>query len=92
MNALVSDSVTGTSEVAEFHRCLGEQLQAGVPLKSPEQAVAVWRRQRPIPPEVVENAAAVQQALDDIRLGDRGRRAEEVSAELRQRFGLAARP
>ena len=84
-------SITVTSEVMEFHRFLGEQLENGSEWKTPEQALAVWRRQRPIPPELVESVAAVQQALDDLRRGDRGRPAEDVSADIRRRLGLAAR-
>lgn len=84
-------SGVATNEVMEFHRFLGVELDKGSAWKTPEQALAVWRRQRPIPPELVESVAAVQQALDDISRGDRGRPAEEVSAEIRQRLGLAAR-
>ena len=91
MSTAVAELTTETNEAVEFHRFLGEQLQKGVKLKSPEKALAAWRQQRPIPAELVESVAEIQQALDDISRGDRGRPSEEVTAEIRQRLGLAAR-
>ena len=91
MSVLASASVTGTDEVTEFHRFLGEQLQEGVPLKSPEQAVAAWRRQRPVPPELAEDVADIREAIDAMRAGETARPAEEIATELRKQLALAAR-
>ena len=91
MNVRVSACVTGTDEVTEFHRFLGEQLQEGIPLKSPEQAVATWRRQRPVPPELADDVADLREAIDAMRAGEPARPAEEISTELRKQLALAAR-
>ena len=91
MSVLASASVTGTDEVTEFHRFLGEQLQEGAPLQSPEQAVAAWRRQRPVPPELAEDVADIREAIDAMRAGEPARPAEEISTELRKQLALAAR-
>ncbi len=84
-------STVATSEVVEFHRFLSDGLQGGSNWKTPEQALAYFRRQRPISKELADSAAEIQQALDEIRQGDCGRPAEEISSEMRRRLGLAAR-
>ena len=84
-------STVATSEVVEFHRFLSDGLQGGSNWKTPEQALAYFRRQRPISKELAESAAEIQQVLDELRQGDSGRPAEEISAEMRRRLGLAAR-
>lgn len=85
-------STVATNEVVEFHRFLSDGLQGGSNWKTPEQALAFFRRQRPISKELVESVAAVQEAVDAMHAGDRGRPAAEVIAEMRQQLGLVQKP
>ena len=84
-------STVATNEVVEFHRFLSDGLQEGSNWKTPEQALAFWRRQRPISKELAESVKAVQEAVDAMHAGDRGRPAAEVIAELRQQLGLMSK-
>ena len=91
MSTAVAEPTTETNEVVEFHQFLSEQIQSGAKLKSLEKALVAWRRQRPVPPELAEDVAALREAIDAMDAGDRGRPAEEVIAEMRQKLALVAR-
>ncbi len=78
-----------TSEVVEFHRFLGDELDKGAEWKTPEQVLAIWRRQRPIPPELAESVAALREAVDAMYAGDDGRPAAVVIAEMRRKLAAA---
>jgi hypothetical protein len=71
------------SELFQFHQFVGEQLGSGRDL-TPEETLDLWRAEHPGDDDTI---AAVQEALDDLAAGDRGRPYEEVLAELRRRYG-----
>lgn len=91
MSTAVAEPTTETNEAVEFHRFLGEQLQGGAKLKTPEQAVAAWRRQRPVPPELADGVTALREAIDAINAGDRGRPVAEVIADARRKLAAMSR-
>lgn len=77
-------------ELEAFQAFLTEKLKNGGPRPSPEEAVDEWRE---LHPEEIdeEEVAAIQEALDDMAAGDRGRPADEVMAELRAKFGFPSK-
>ena len=77
-----------TDELREFHAFLGEKLKNGSAYASPEEALDEWRALHPDPDLFADDSVAIQQALDDMAAGDRGRPADEVIAELRAKYGL----
>ena len=85
-------STAVAEEVLEFHRFLSEEIAKQPEWKTPEQAVAFWRQQRPVPPELAESVAAIRESLDAMYAGDRGRPAAEVIADARKQLALASRP
>ena len=91
MSTVVAEPTTETNEAAEFHRFLGEQLQEGAKLKTPEQAIAAWRRQHPVPPELADGVAALREAIAAINGGDRGLPVAEVIADARRKLAAMAR-
>jgi hypothetical protein len=77
MNSQVAD------ELRQFHAFLGEKLKNGGADLTPEDALEEWRVAHPDSVEFEDDTAAIQEALDDMAAGDRGRPADEVIAELR---------
>ena len=71
-------------ELRAFHEFLGEKLKNGGAELSPEEAVDEWRDLHPDPEYLDEDAAAIQEALDDMANGDKGMPADEAIAELRE--------
>lgn len=75
-------SANSVNELNEFYVFLGDKLKNGGADLSPEEALDEWRELHP-EPEFDDATEAIQEALDDMDAGDRGRPAEEVIAELR---------
>jgi hypothetical protein len=75
-------------ELAAFQAFLTEKLKNGGPRPSPEEVVDEWRDLHPEPEIDEDEVAAIQEALDDMANGDRGRPFEEVMADLRARYNL----
>ncbi|MCE9547917.1 MAG: hypothetical protein K8T25_20795 [Planctomycetia bacterium] len=73
-------------DLKEFHHFLGEKLSHGGGNLSPEEALDEWRVLNPAPEELAESVTAIRRALAEMRAGDRGRAAESVVAEIRQRL------
>ena len=74
------------NELECFHQFVKGKLGSSSPDPSPEDVLSEWRAAHPLPDDFAESAAAVRQALADMLAGDRGRSAEQVIAELRQRL------
>lgn len=74
------------SELSSFHRFISEQLNVGRGDVSPEEALDLWRMQHPDDEAVL----AVQEALEDMEVGDEGMPLEEFDRDFRQRHGLKA--
>ena len=81
-------SVQTTDELQEFHRFISEKLRNGAARLSPEEALDEWRDLHPGPEVDDEEFAAIQEAIDDMAKGDRGRDVDEVIAEIRSQCGL----
>jgi hypothetical protein len=75
-------------ELLSFHQFVGEQLNAGQPCLSPEEALEAWRLQNRSPEEYAEDVQAVREALADMEAGDTGTPAEIYLAEFRKRHNL----
>ena len=78
------------NELESFHQFVKGKLGSSPTDPSPEDVLSEWRAAHPLPDDFSESAVAVQQALADMRAGDRGRPAEQVIAELRQRLESSA--
>ena len=84
-------SAPQTDELREFHRFLTDKLSNGGAQLSPEEVLAEWRQDHPEPEVDEEEVAAIQEAIDDMVAGDRGRPFDEVMAELRAKYGLPSK-
>jgi hypothetical protein len=79
-------------ELRKFHHFLSERLTGGETEMSPEEAVDEWRRLNPEVQAVEDEAAAIQQALEDMANGDQGMPFDEFDREFRKRHNLPALP
>ena len=79
------------NELERFHQFVEGKLGSSSADLSPEDVLSEWRAKHPLPDDLSESVGAVKQALADMRAGDRGRPAEQVIAELRQRLESSAR-
>jgi len=77
-------------QIDSFHSFATEQLRTGGKDKTVDQLYDQWRFENPSPEEFEENVAAIQGAIDDMNNGDTGRDADEVIAEVRNRYNLPA--
>lgn len=78
-------------ELRSFHRFVSERLNGSAGALSPEEALDEWRRSNPSPDALEEDAAAIQEAIDDLAKGDRGMPFEEFDRQFRERHGLPGR-
>ncbi len=78
------------NELERFHQFVEDKLASLSADLSPEEVLSEWRTTHPSPDDLSESVVAVKQALADMRAGDRGRPAEQVIAELRQRLEASA--
>jgi hypothetical protein len=70
------------TQLAEFHRFVGERLQAGARL-TPEEVLEEWQLEcADVRHE--ENVRAVQEALDELAAGDQGTPMEVHLEEMRE--------
>lgn len=76
--------MTTREEVNSFARFALEQLDRGNTDCSMEELYAMWRRENRPSASRVEDVAAVREAIDDFRKGDRGRPARDLGRELRE--------
>lgn len=60
---------TKASDLNEFHRFVGEQLDQGSEL-TPEDCLDLWRANHPSPEELKESVAAVKRALAQVDRGE----------------------
>ena len=76
--------MTSQEQIDSFYRFASEQLAKNGSQKSVDDLYDQWRLQNLSPEESLENIAAVQAAIDDMKNGDDGRDAGEVERELRK--------
>ncbi len=80
------------NELERFHQFVEGKLASCLSTDlSPEEVLSEWRTTHPLSDDLSESVVAVKQALADMRAGDRGRPAEQVIAEIRQRLESSAR-
>lgn len=84
-------SLSVTDELQDFHRFLGAKLSDREVAMSPEEALDEWRRLHAPNESAKEDMAAIQEALDDLRHGDRGVSFAEFDCEFRKRHNLPSR-
>jgi hypothetical protein len=77
-----------TNELLQFRDFIDKKLNNGSNDLSPEEALDEWRETHPEADEAEDTVAAIQEALDDMANGDRGRSADELIAEIRSQYGL----
>lgn len=75
-------------ELVSFHQFISEQLSAGPPDLSPEEALEVWRLQNRTPEEYATDVQAIREALADMDAGDTGTPVEVFLEEFRKRHKL----
>ena len=73
-------------QIESFYRFANEQIEADDFDKSSDDLYHEWRSIHQTSAEFRENVAAIQEALDGMRNGDKGRPAEALVAELRERL------
>lgn len=78
------------TELAEFHRFVGERLQAGARL-SPEEVFEEWQLVHPDQELHEQNVRAIQAALREMEAGDRGIPADEHIKQLTERIEAMGR-
>lgn len=77
-----------TNELLLFRDFIDKRLNNGSSDLSPEEALDIWRETHPEADEAEDTVTAIQEALDDMANGDRGRSADELIAEIRSQYRL----
>jgi hypothetical protein len=77
-------SAEATNELREFHRFLGEKVNNGGAVLTPEDALDEWRDLHPDPADI----AAIQEAIEDMENGDVGIPLQQFHREFRTRHNL----
>jgi hypothetical protein len=83
-------STRSLNELGEFHRFVGEKVNNGGPSMSPEDVLDEWRDLHPSAEVADSDAAAIQEAIDDMENGDTGIPFEEFDRDFRARHNLQA--
>lgn len=79
-------------ELRQFHEFVGRQLHSSNSALTPEQCLAAWRDEHPLPAGFAESVADLQAAIDEMEHGDSGVPARSYLTELRLAHGLAPSP
>ena len=75
-------------ELVAFHAFLSEKLKHTGPRLSPEEVVDEWRELNPEPEIDDEELTAIQEAIEDMKNGDRGRPFDKALADILQQLEL----
>ena len=79
---------TPRTELHDFHQFVGELVKSNSSAQSPEDAVQEWRALHPDSESAAIEAAAIQEAIDDLAAGDIGVPFEEFDRAFRARHQL----
>lgn len=82
-------SIDVNSELADFHRFVGERLRDGGTKLSPEEALDLWRAANPEPNDYADSVAALREAVSDMQAGDTDISFEEFEQEFLRRRKLS---
>lgn len=85
-------SAQSHNDLRAFQRFLSEKLDNGGSFLSPEEVLDEWRLLHPNPDAAEEEAAAIQQAVDDLDNGDTGTPFDEFDRSFRARHQLPPAP
>ena len=81
-------STQSRDDLREFQRFLNEKVDSGGAALSPEEILDEWRMLHPDTEALEEDAAAIQEALDDLVQGDTGIPFDEFDRGFRARRNL----
>lgn len=76
-------------QLESFYHFANNKIQANGSEPSLDSIYQLWRLENPTPDEQRDVHNAIQQGIEDIKAG-RGRPAEEVMQELREKYGITA--
>ena len=76
------------SELEDFVRFVLRLVESGEKELSPEDALMRWQMENLTPEEYDEEVAAIQEAFDDMRAGDRGIPMNEFFARMDKKYGF----
>jgi len=80
--------MTTIQELESFAHFARQRLRDQKSEPSLDELFDLWRFDHPAEAECRENLAAVAEAIQDYKAGDRGRPAGETSRELREELGI----
>jgi hypothetical protein len=75
-------------ELVRFSQFISEKIGAGGSDISPEEALELWRSENPTNEDRSETLHALEEALQEMRAGDRGVSLDEFDRTLRERNGF----
>jgi hypothetical protein len=78
-------SSQSVSDLGDFYRFVGEKINSGPILPTPEEVLDEWRDLHPDPLSE-DDITAIQEALDEVDNGAQGISLEEFDREMRKRF------
>jgi hypothetical protein len=74
------------NDLHSFYQFLAEHIERGDASMTPETALGLWRSEQ----ELTDDEIAVEEALADMRAGDKGIPLDEFDRRFRERHGLPA--
>ena len=83
-------SAHAIDELREFHRFLSDKVGGDVTDLSPEEALDAWRRLHPSTEAFAEDVAAIKEALDDMKNGERGIPFDQFDRDFRAQHNIPA--
>jgi hypothetical protein len=76
------------SNLRDFHHFVGERVNNGGASLTPEEVLDEWRLLHPENETADEDGAAIQEAIDDMKNGDKGIPFAEFDRDFRSRHQL----
>ena len=77
------------SELASFHEFLSHKVKEFGTSASPEEMLDLWRATHPSEIDFRRDVKAVQDSIDEMKLGDLGIPLSEFDAEFRKKHSVA---
>lgn len=79
-----------SSELAQFHQFVAQQLAHGDPALTPEECLDDWRAMHPSAKELGASKDAIERGLEQARRGE-GKPLSEFAQEFRDEMGFSQR-
>ena len=77
------------SELASFHEFLSHKVKEFGTSASPEEMLDLWRATHPSEIDFRRDVKAIQDSIDEMKLGDLGIPLSEFDAEFRKKHSVA---